>query len=89
MTNVLVSRKRNINVTLNQVGSIIEPVAPVSLQISPTLGTTKSRLDKLDDVVPTGETNGASLVYDAATDKYIVEKINLANVVGDLDGGEF
>lgn len=89
MTNVLVSRKRNINVSLNQVGSVIEPVAPVSLQISPTLTTSKSRLDKLDDVVPTGETNGASLVYDAATDKYIVEKINLANVVGDLDGGEF
>ena len=44
---------------------------------------------KLKDVVATGETNGAVPVYDANTDKYVVKKLDLGDVTGNLDGGTF
>jgi hypothetical protein len=89
MTNVIVARKTNINVNVNSTAGIIQPTSPVNIQNVPTINTGKTRIDEMDDVLPEGEVEGASLVYDSAIDKYIVKKINLADVVGDLDGGEF
>ena len=85
--NVVVGRKKNIQVSANATGgSISTNRNPVTLKpsITPT-----SRLDSLNDVVATGEVSGAVPVYDAATDKYVVQKLDLNNVIGDLDGGTF
>mgnify|MGYP003338173903 CR=1 FL=1 len=91
MVNVVVGRKRTIKVSSNATAGIIDSTTPVTIKNTPTLGTlgTTGRLDHLQDVVATGETNGATLVYEAATDKYIVKKLDLGDVTGDLDGGIF
>lgn len=47
------------------------------------------RLDSLQDVISAGEVSGAVPVYDAATDKYVIERLNLSDVDGSLDGGDF
>jgi hypothetical protein len=55
------------------------------------------RLDKLFDVNPTGETAGATVVYDPGTDTYIVKKLDFEDIEGDpgdidlteVDGGSF
>jgi hypothetical protein len=90
MTNVVVARKRTIQVSANATAGIIDTTVPVTIKNNPVLssgGTT--RLDKLTDVVANNETSGATLVYDASTDKYIVQKLDISNVTGDLDGGTF
>jgi hypothetical protein len=91
MTNVVVAKKRNISVSVNAVAGVISTTEPVVLKNTPTLisGTGVTRLDHLQDVVPDGEITGATLIYDATTDKYVVEKMNLSNTVGNLDGGTF
>lgn len=91
MTNVIVARKRNIQVSANATAGIIDTSVPVVLKNNPVLnsGGGATRLDGLVDVVATTETDGATLVYDAGSDKYIVKKLDLADVTGDLDGGEF
>lgn len=47
------------------------------------------RLDQLTDVNASGETDRATLVYDAATDQYVTEKLNFEDVDGPVDGGQF
>lgn len=89
MTNVIVARKTNITVSVNSTAGIIQPVSPVRMQTVPTINTGKTRIDEMDDVSPAGEANGATLVYNATQDKYIVQKLNLADTIGDLDGGTF
>jgi hypothetical protein len=91
MTNVIVARKRNIQVSANATSGIIDTSVPVVLKNNPVLNSSggATRLDGLTDVVATTETDGATLVYDAGSDKYIVKKLDLADVTGDLDGGEF
>jgi hypothetical protein len=85
--NVVVGRKKNIQVSANATGgSISTNRNPVTLKSSIPITT---RLDSLNDVVATGEVSGAVPVYDAATDKYVVQKLDLNNVIGDLDGGTF
>lgn len=90
MVNVVVARKRTVQVSSNATAGIIDTTVPVTLKNTPSLisgGAT--RLDGLTDVVASGETNGATLVYEASTDKYIVKKLDLADVTGNLDGGTF
>lgn len=48
-----------------------------------------ARLDTLNDVDPTGEVNGAVPVYNAATDTYIVKKLDAGDINLDVDGGTF
>lgn len=86
--NVVVGRKKNIQVSANATGgSISTNRNPVTLK--PANVTATTRLDNLNDVVATGEVSGAVPVYDATTDKYVVQKLNLSDVSGDLDGGTF
>jgi len=59
----------------------------VPTRISASLFT--GRLDQLTDVNAAGETDRATLVYDAATDTYVTEKLNFEDVDGNLDGGNF
>lgn len=51
--------------------------------------STPGRLDSLQDVISAGEVSGAVPVYDASTDKYVIERLNLSDVDGSLDGGDF
>ena len=59
----------------------------VPARISASLFT--GRLDQLTDVNAAGETDGATLVYNAATDQYVTEKLNFEDVAGPVDGGNF
>jgi hypothetical protein len=88
MTNVVVSRKRTIQVSANATAGIIDTSTPVILK-NTGVSSNITRLDALNDVDATGEVSGATLVYDAGTDKYIVQKLDLTNVTGNLDGGTF
>lgn len=91
MTNVVVSRKRNIVVTTNATAGIITTNNPVTLKPSSmfTVADAATRLDQLIDVDATAEANGSTLVYNNNLDKYIVKKISFDEVDGDLDGGTF
>jgi hypothetical protein len=89
MTNVVVSRKRTIQVSANATAGIIDTSTPVILKNSSGVSSNITRLDALNDVDATGEVSGATLVYDAGNDKYIVQKLDLTNVTGNLDGGTF
>jgi hypothetical protein len=85
--NVVVGRKKNIQVSANATGgSVSTNRNNVTLKsgVAPT-----TRLDSLNDVVATGEITGAVPVYDSTTDKYVVQKLDFNNVTGDLDGGTF
>ena len=88
MTNVVVARKRTVQVSANGTAGILDTSVPVTLKNNPSLNST-GRLDRLTDVVANVEVNGATLVYEASTDKYIVKKLDLSDVTGDLDGGTF
>lgn len=88
MVNVVVSRKRTIQISANATAGIIDTSTPVILKNNPALGAA-TRLDKLTDVSANTEVNGATLVYNAANDTYVVQKLDISNVTGDLDGGTF
>lgn len=90
MVNVVVSKKRTIQISANATAGIIDTSAPIVIKNNPVLtagGAT--RLDKLTDVAANNEVNGATLVYNAANDTYVVQKLDISNVTGDLDGGTF
>lgn len=89
MTNVVVSRKRTVQVSANATAGIIDTTTPVILKNNPILGGAATRLDKLTDVAANTEIDGATLVYNSANDTYVVQKLDLSNVTGDLDGGTF
>jgi hypothetical protein len=89
MTNVILSRKRTIQVETGGTAGVIDTSPPVTLKNIHSLSGGNGRLDKLGDVNANGEINGATLVYDSDNDTYFVKKLNLADTVGDLDGGTF
>lgn len=88
MVNVVVARKRTIQVSTNATAGIIDSTTPVVLKNTPTLiSGGVDRLDHLKDVDATTELDGSTLIYDANTDKYVVRKIDFGDV--GLDGGNF
>jgi hypothetical protein len=90
MVNVVVSRKRTVQISANATAGIIDTTTPVVLKNNPVVVTGGvTRLDKLTDVSANNEINGATLVYNAENDTYVVQKLDLSNVTGDLDGGTF
>jgi len=79
-----------INVVVaNKKDCVIEASAPVTLKPIPTISSGIDRLDHLKDVNANTEVNGATLVYDVTNDTYNVRKLDFADVVGNLDGGDF
>jgi hypothetical protein len=83
MVNVVIAQNRNIQVTANTQGTTLSTTSnPVTLKNEISLSSSSTRLDNLQDVVATSETNNSTLVYDETTDKYIVKQL-------DLDGGNF
>lgn len=88
MVNVVVSRKRNIQVSSNTAG-VIDTNVPVTLKNVPTLINGADTVDELQDVILSQRNDGSTLVYDQPSDKYIVKKLQFEDIVGDLDGGVF
>ena len=83
MVNVVIAQTRNIQVTANTQGTTLTTTPnPVTLKNETSLSSDITRLDSLQDVVATSETNNSTLVYDETIDKYIVKQL-------DLDGGNF
>lgn len=83
--NVVVAKKRDIQIGSGGTAGYIDGTAGVILS-NPTMST---RLDRLRDVDSTNEMEGATLVYDAATDKYVVSYIDLQYVTGTFKAGTF
>lgn len=79
----------NVVITKNTSGILSTNRNVVTLKSVPTINGGVNRLDGLKDVDPNGEIDGAVPVYNQATDKYVVQKLNLDSVNGDLDGGNF
>jgi hypothetical protein len=90
MVNVIVARKRTVQVSTNATAGIIDTTTPVTLKNIP-LGVGVNRLDKLTDVDASFETDNATLVYNSILDKYIVKKLEFNDLDGDIevDGGTF
>lgn len=88
MVNVVVSKKRSVQISSNATAGIIDTTTPVVLKNNPVLGAA-TRLDRLSDVIANNEIDGATLVYNSTNDTYVVKKLDLSDVVGDLDGGTF
>lgn len=86
MTNVVVVKKRTLNV--NAASSVLDSHNPVTLKNYPPI-TGANRIDRMLDVDTSSEANGATLVYDSSNDRYIVKQLDLSEVTGVLDGGEF
>ena len=81
MTNVVIARPRSIKVSTNETSGLISSTTPITIKETSSIkGIT--RLDSLEDVVATEETQNATLVYQEETDSYVVKQI-------DLDGGTF
>lgn len=91
VVNVVVGRKKNIQVSANATSGVVSTNRNnVTLKNVPTVTSGGlNRLDSLNDVVSSGETSGAVPVYDSDTDKYVVKKLSISDVIGDLDGGTF
>ena len=87
--NVIVARKRSVQVSANATAGIIDTSAPVTLKPIPSINSGVDRLDRLVDVIANNESNGATLVYDSSNDRYVVKKLDLSEVTGNLDGGDF
>jgi hypothetical protein len=86
--NVIVARKRDIRVSANATSGVIDTTTPVTIKPVPTVTSGGvDRLDHLKDVDASTELDGATLIYDAANDKYVVRKIDFGNV--SLNGGDF
>ena len=88
--NVVVARKRTVQVSTNATAGIIDSTTPVTLKPIPSLSSGGvDMFSKLKDVVTTIETNGSVPVYDSISNTYIVKPLDLSEVTGNLDGGTF
>lgn len=83
--NVIVAKQREVNINPSSRASLVDASAGAVLS-NPTMST---RLDRLRDVDASNELEGATLVYDVATGKYVVSYIDLKYVRGTLAGGTF
>ena len=90
--NVVVIRKRDVQVSVNATAGIIDTNTPVTIKNNPTLlavGSGVDRLDHLRDVDAATEIEGSTLVYQANGDLYVVKKLDLDYITGEVDGGTF
>jgi len=89
MVNVVVSRKRTVNVSTHGTGGIIDTSVPVTLKNIPVLSTGVNSIDQMVDVNLTQRSDGSTLIYDQPTDTYIVKHVDFTEIDGNLDGGVF
>jgi hypothetical protein len=88
VTATIKRRSPTIGVKINNSTGSIQTTTPVTIQTNITPAVIY-RLDSLADVVEQSPQSGDTLVYDANTDTYVVTRLNLQDVIGDLDGGTF
>jgi len=86
MKATLSSSVSNTVIRVNKVNSSLNSTSPVVLK---NQITQLRSIEDIADVVETNVTDGATLVYNAALDKYEVKLLNLADQAIDLDGGTF
>lgn len=84
-----INRTINVSIAKKSSTGVINPQNPVTLKSVPTINSGVDRIDQMKDVIATGEANGATLVYDITVDKYVVKKLTMDDLGGDLDGGIF
>lgn len=91
MVNVVVSRKRVVNVSTHGTGGVIDTTVPVTLKNVPTImsGSGAHTIDEMTDVNLSQRTDGSTLIYDQPTNTYIVKHVEFAEIDGNLDGGIF
>jgi hypothetical protein len=90
--NVIIGRKRQIQVSTNATSGIIDSSTPLVLKNNPSLiaiGSGVERFDRLRDIDAAAEIEGAVPVYEANTDMYYVKKLDLDYITGEVDGGTF
>ena len=92
MTNVVVAKTKTIKVSSNATAGIINTSVPVVLKNNPTIisgGGGVSSVENLLDVNVVSKITGATLVYDAGTNTYLIEPLNFSDIVGNIDSGTF
>ena len=91
MTNVVVAKTKKIKVSSNATAGIINTSVPVVLKNNPTIisGGGVSSVENLLDVNVVSKITGATLVYDAGTNTYLIEPLNFSDIVGNIDSGTF
>ena len=92
MVNVVVSRKRTVNVSTHGTGGIIDTTVPVTLKNVPTIissGGGATSFDQLTDVNLSQRSDGSVPIYDQATNTYVVKEMEYSEIIGSVDGGEF
>lgn len=90
MSTVVKVKTQNIaRVSVNASSGSMTSTNPITIKNISASSSGVTRLDQLFDVVATNETDKATLVYDAVTDKYVVQPLEFSDITGDLDGGTF
>ena len=90
--NVVIGKPRRIQVSANATLGIIDSSTPVVLKNNPSLiavGSGVERFDRLRDIDAAAEVEGAVPIYQANTDVYLVKKLDLDYITGEVDGGTF
>ena len=72
-------------ITVKQINTGLQATNPVTVATSLSV----NKLENLADVDASNKQDGDALIYHANTHNYVVEKVNLGNAVGNLDGGVF
>lgn len=86
MRATLTTNVSNTVVRVNNLNGSLNTTSPVVLK---NQITQLRSLEDIADVVETEVVDGATLIYNAATDKYEVKLLSLASIGADLDGGTF
>ena len=90
MSTIVKVKTQNIaRVSVNATSGSMTSTNPITIKNISASSSGVTRLDQLFDVVATNETDKATLVYDAVTDKYVVQPLEFGDITGDLDGGTF
>lgn len=91
MVNVVVSRKRTVNVSTHGTGGVIDTTTPVTLKNIPTIISSGGvdTIDEMRDINLAQRTDGSTLIYDQGTNTYVVKRMDFEEINGDLDGGVF
>ena len=76
-------------ITVKQINTGLQATNPVTVATSLTTALGVNKLENLTDVDASNKQDGDALIYHANTHNYVVEKVNLGNAVGNLDGGVF
>lgn len=90
VANVVVTRKRTVQVASDNSLGIIDSTSPVNLVKTPTLVSLGvQKIDELNDVNVVNTVQGATLVYDSDNNTYTVTQLDMQYITGGFHGGTF